>query len=311
MSQSFQPTLLHNRSIIRATGKDAGKLLQGLLTCNMEHLGKPGDVVYGFLLTPQGRFLHEMLVVKTEDGFLLDTYNGNNCAGPKSESADEQAVSSQSGASCARQQSSTEATNNLLKRFKIYTLKSDAAFTIDTELATLACTQKPADASQHITITDPRHGELGYRIYGELAALEALTDNSNSTPSYNEHRIALGIPLAEDFVPEKTLLLDYDMDALHGVDFEKGCYVGQEVTARMHYRGIDKKGIYCIHQADGELTAHTPITTDDTEAGQVLSVAGARGIAMVRHEHIDAALTAAGKKITLSRPAWINVKAPS
>lgn len=273
MNTLWPLTILTNRAVIKASGKDAARLLQGLLTCNMEQL-EAKRLAWGFLLTPQGRFLHELFLLTYEDGFLIDVQ--------------------------------AEQVDSFLKRLKLYTLKSDATFNRLEDWAALA-TPDAVKIEHGALSQDPRLPAMGWRGYAakqHLATLAASEDMTN----YDAHRIALGIPAAEDFVPEKTLLLDYDVDQLGGIDFEKGCYVGQEVTARMHYRAINKKGIYLVQATDPTLALpvrHTPIMAGEHEAGLMLSCFGGSGIAVLRHEYVDGTLFAQSIALTALRPPWV------
>ena len=273
MHAHFPPTLLTNRRIIQASGADVAGLLQDLLSCNMESLDER-PIIWGFLLTPQGRFLHEIFVLKHDGRLLLDVQ--------------------------------ADQVESFLKRLKLYTLKRDAVFELLEHWA-VAGAVNTLENNAHLTVSDPRLESMGRRLYGEREALAALPDITTDMTGYNEHRAALGIPAAEDFIPEKTLLLDYDVDQLGGVDFEKGCYIGQEVTARMHYRAINKKGIYLITAADNQPLPpqDTAITAGDKEAGRLLTVAGHHAIAMLRHELADGTLLADRHAVQAARPDWI------
>lgn len=268
MSTHFTPTRLTDRCVIRASGADVVTLLQGLLTCNVQTL-LSGQMIYGFLLTPQGRFLHELFVFKHDDVLYLDTHN--------------------------------DTADTLLKRLKMFTLRSDASFSILPDWQ-VAVTPEPAPTP---AFQDPRHPALGARLYG--VHLPITSDNA---ASYHAHRIALGIPSAEDFVVEKTLLLNYDIDQLGGIDFKKGCYVGQEVTARMHYRNIDKKGLYRVTASAALPAPGTAIFAGDKEAGTLLSTSHGTGIAVINHEYTSQALMADGLPISAVRPSWAKPPLP-
>lgn len=277
MTISFSPTLLNDRTIIEAKGEDVLELLQDLLSCDMESL-ESGKAIYGFLLTPQGRFLHEFFILMHGETLWLDT-----------------------------QKKDVEA---CLKRLKLYTLRAKASFTMLENAGVIAASEKTTDHPQITCVTDPRYTELGLRIYGTQEALSNVnaTEDANA---YNAHRIALGIPNAEDFEPEKTLLLDYHADQLGGVDFDKGCYVGQEVTARMHYRAIDKKGIYIVKAiCQNQLPPFgSEIMHDGKTAGRLLSHQGKTGIAILRHEHAGATLVTGDCQLAAIRPSWASIPA--
>lgn len=272
MDTPYHTCLLTNRTVVKASGKDAEKLLQGLLSCNIEQLSE-GQLAYGFLLTPQGRFLHEFFVFKDGADLYLDTQ--------------------------------ADAAEALLKRLKLYTLRSEATFLLLDSWAVMAAPNE-VDSLTH-AYKDPRHESLGVRAYGDAETIAPLV-TANTMDGYETNRISLGIPCSADFEAEKTLLLDYDVDLLGGVDFEKGCYVGQEVTARMHYRAMDKKGLYIISPSDA--SAELPdtgaeILLGEKTAGKLLSRTSKQAIGLLRHEHVGGTLLANGCTLNVTRPSWV------
>ena len=166
--------------MIQASGKDVATLLQDLLTCNIDLLDAQ-PIIWGFLLTPQGRFLHELFIIKHEDGFLLDVQSDNSEA--------------------------------FLKRLRLYTLKSDASFAL---LEGWGVAASAEIFEHHASMPDPRLKAMGHRVYDTLEALKLLPNMAQDMAPYQQYRIAHTVPAAEDFIPERTLLLDYDVDQLGG-----------------------------------------------------------------------------------------------
>ncbi len=153
-------------------------------------------------------------------------------------------------------------------------------------------------------LADPRHTALPRRMIRPLAEM------SPGTADYQSRRLDLGIPEGADFGSDKMFALDAGLDELHAVAFDKGCYVGQELTARMKHRGTARKRLLPVGSADGSpLPADVPVTADGQEIGFITSVYGPRGFALIRlgrfAEAGDAALAAGGVAVTLTKPSWL------
>lgn len=202
--------LLDNRSVISVTGKDAAHFLQGLITQDIKKAAED-KYIYSHMLTPQGKFLFDFIILKTADGFLLDTLA-----------------------------SRAEA---LVKRLSMYKLRSDV---------TIKDVSSEYKVYHDLTngYPDPRKAEVGMRLI-----TDQTQTTSGSFADYEKHRIELGLPESEDFIPEDDFPMQANLESLHGVDFSKGCYVGQEVTARTKYKGAIKYAFY-------KVAADTPITKD-------------------------------------------------
>ena len=136
-----------------------------------------------------------------------------------------------------------------------------------------------------------------------------MPDFLDGPGTYHAERLALGVPEGADFGSDKVFALDAGLEELHGVAFDKGCYVGQELTARMKHRGTARKRILSI-KADGMLPpAGTAITSATLEVGEIISTYGAEGFALVRLDRLDeakASLTAGTIAVTLARPPWLD-----
>jgi len=166
---------------------------------------------------------------------------------------------------------------DLLQRLNIYKLRSKVSINLENKLRVAASWGGGGNG-----ISDPRLPQLGYRIIGEVLA-EGADD-------YERHRLELGIPDgAKDMLFDKSLLLEFGFEDLHGVDFNKGCYVGQEVTARSKHRGQVRKFIYQVHANAALPPAGTPIFLGDAESGQMRSSRGNIGLAILRVMDVDAA----------------------
>lgn len=246
------PALLDDRSVLRLRGPDARLYLQALVSSDVDRLA-PGTPVYATLLSPQGRFLFDMIVVQDGESILLDT-------------------------AAAR---ATELQRKLL----LHRLR--AAVEIEDESERWAVVAAADQASlpampAALTVPDPRLAALGVRALVPRAELPPPGTLAGAE-AYDRWRLALGVPVAPvDLVPERSLLLESDVEELHGIDFAKGCYVGQELTARMKYRGLVKKRLLPVRVEGALPPPGTPLWRGGAEAGEMRSGRDLAGIALVR-----------------------------
>ena len=196
-----------NRAIITLSGPERKKLLQSIITANIDHLVN-GQGLYSALLSPQGKFLHDFFLYEKNELIYLD---------------------------CER-----DRIDDLFRRLVMYRLRSNVEI-IDCSKNFSVITSSKKINGYDLTFPDPRHSKMGSRAIGETDAKGAKED------TYQARRIALGIPEgSHDFIVDKSTILEGHFEQINGVDFEKGCYVGQEVTARMKYRGKIKKLIFPV-----------------------------------------------------------------
>lgn len=276
---------LTDRSVVAVTGAAGLDWLNDLLSNQLTRAG-PDRLVWTALLTPQGKFMYEMLVWRPDAETLhLDV------------EADRRA--------------------DLLKRLAMYRLRTpvelvDAA---DSYRGYALLGTPPQDPR---VLTDPRRAELGARVWLPAETAEAtLTDWGASLAeraAYDAVRVPLGVPDGtRDLVPDKTLLLEAGFDALDGVDFDKGCYVGQEVTARMHFRTVVRKRLVPF-RVDGPRPApDTPVVLGAREIGTVRSGTDDMVLATVRVDHLakagDTPVTAGDAALALAPPEWLDLSA--
>lgn len=281
--------LLGDRGVIRVAGEDAAKLLGGILTSDIAKLSE-GRATLAGLLSPQGKILFEGLVLAIPEGFLIDT--GRNEAAA------------------------------FTKKLTLYRLRANVTIE-DISASTAVIATWGGDAArlpgELARIEDPRAEALGHRIVITLSEVEAALAAPGATmvsdATYHAHRIALAIPEAGrdydlgDAFPHEALF-----DQLGGVSFTKGCYVGQEIVARMQHRGTARTRIVRANAESALSAARPPILAGDVEIGRLGSVAGSSGLALLR---IDRAaefaekgipLTADGTKIDVSVPAYATFK---
>jgi folate-binding protein YgfZ len=270
------------RGLVCVSGPDAATLLDGLLTRNVEGAGAEA-CVYTAMLTPQGKFLFELFIIVPETGtYWIDVSDPASFA----------------------------------KRLSLYRLRSKV--TIEDKSASYAvgavwrAEALPPNAVQY---PDPRHGELPQRFIAPCATL-AVGDEAAAFRAYEQARLGLGVPdLAADLLVEKDFILEGLMDEMGGVDFHKGCYVGQEMTSRMKRRTTVKTKL-CRVRFDGAAPAfETPILADGWEVGRMRTGASGQGLALIRFDRAQKArsegqeLRAGDQVIRLDPPNWMEVPA--
>ena len=284
---ALQFTLLSHRSVIAVGGDDRVEFLQGLISNDTTKVA-PGKAVWAALLTPQGRFLNDMFVVDGGDGTLL-------------------------------LETERERAPALAKKLTLYKLRSkvaveDRSAALDVAVVFGAGADKALPIGGTISFVDPRLAGLGVRVLapaGQAAALLAAR-GFVETPveAYEALRLEAGVPDgSRDLRVEKALLLESGFDELNGVDWKKGCYMGQELTARTKYRGLVKKRLFPI-EVDGALPAPgTSVHLDGEEVGELRSGSGRRALALLQTEAARGAgaLTADGVRIVPVIPPWMRL----
>jgi folate-binding protein YgfZ len=278
--------LLPHRSVIAVSGPDRAEFLQGLISNDTAKVG-PGQAIWAALLTPQGRFLNDMFVVDDGNGtFLLETER--------------------------------ERAPALAKKLKMYTLRSKVAVE-DRSAAMDVAALFGTDAAKALPIAgatafaDPRLPELGVRVLAPAGTMSSAIGLPESPlAQYDALRLRLGVPDgSRDLTVEKALLLESGFDELHGVDWQKGCYMGQELTARTKYRGLIKRRLFPV-KVEGALPAPgTPVERDGREVGEIRSGVGDRAIAMLQLEAARAPLSSGGATIIAEIPDWMRLPEPA
>jgi folate-binding protein YgfZ len=262
MAEQSRIAALASRAVIAVGGADWRPFLQGLLTQDVETLAA-GELRFGALLTPQGRLLFDLFIAGREDGCRLD---------------------------CAAQRRDA-----LVQRLTIYRLRAKVDIAADPVRVFAAWGAAPSEAGW---ATDPRLTALGWRRYGEAAAIASEAD-------YEAHRLTLGVPGAADFGDDDTFPLEADFDLLNGVDFKKGCFVGQETTSRMKRRGTLKTRMAPI-AFDGPPPEPGAELLAGTLRAEALTGRDGRAMALVRLDRLDAGpLTLAdGRPWRFDPPEW-------
>jgi folate-binding protein YgfZ len=290
---------LPERGVIALQGAERVAFLQGLISCDLEQI-TADRAGYGALLTPQGKFLFDFMILRTADALLLDA----------------------------------ERTRlpDLLRRLTMYRLRAkvdledasgqyavaaalgdDVARRFELEDRPGAC--RPL--GEGFAFVDPRLARLGVRVLLPPPALEptlqALGFAPLATAAYERVRITAGVPDgSSDLVTERSTLLESGFEELNGVDFAKGCFVGQELTARMKYRGLVRKRLLPVVLKGPRPEPGTIIRLGEREAGEMRSSIDGHGIALLRLDRIAEAaqagtpLSAGATEVVPVKPDWVN-----
>jgi folate-binding protein YgfZ len=285
---------LPERGVIEVGGAEARPFLQGLVSNDIDRL-RPDRALYAALLTPQGKYLFDFLLVQSGDAIWLDVEAARRV--------------------------------ELLERLTMYRLRAKVTLAdLTGTMEVLALAGDGLDLSGElgaaaawadgVLFRDPRLADLrGRAILPRAAVADAfrrigLAEAAHA--GYEGLRLALGIPCPpHDLVPHRSLLLESNFEELNGVAFDKGCYVGQELTARTKHRALVRKRLLPV-RVEGPLPAPgTPLMLGEREAGEMRSGAGDRGIALIRLEAIGESmpmLFAGESRVTPEWPEWLRAR---
>ena len=294
------------RGLISVVGEDRQVFLQGLISNDTAKIA-PDRAIYATLLTAQGRFLFDLFIAAQQsdqgpDAYLVDC------------TADRRA--------------------DLVKRLSMYRLRAKVRV-VDADSDWCVAVLFGAGAAQAVGLAseagaatafgggvayvDPRLAEMGVRLIlprasaaEVLGSLKATEDASGG--HYHHLRATLGVPdAARELIPEKSIPLENGMDELNAIDWQKGCYMGQELTARTRYRGLVRKRLLPVRISGPAPEPGTPLLLGDREMGEIRSVVGdgTRGFAMVRLEALAGGATpefsAGAAKVSPDVPGWMRL----
>jgi len=278
---------LADRGVVRVRGPDSEKLLQDLVTNDLDRLGA-NAARYAGLLSPQGKILFDFFVVRHGDGFLLDVARAK--------------------------------TVELTKRLTMYKLRADVEITDVSEsftaFAAWGADSEKLIEGRDITFADPRHPELGLRLLDEIKADGARRSTENdSQQNYDSHRVKIGVPEGgKDYEFGDAYPHEADFDLFNGVSFTKGCFVGQEIVARMQNKSVVRKRAIRI-SGSAPLTSRLEILLGNIPVGAIGTVDGSNAIAMLRldraveAEQKNQKLTAGGVIVTPDEEALARYRA--
>ncbi|MEX2451179.1 MAG: folate-binding protein [Rhodospirillales bacterium] len=288
---------LEDRGLIEAGGEDARSFLQGLISNDINKVDAT-RAVYAALLTAQGKFLHDFFIAGLGSTLLIDC--------------------------------ESDRLADLMRRLTMYKLRAKAtlaerggdlavAVVFGTNaLAALELGDAPGAARafhEGVAFTDPRHAGMGARVLlprsGAERLLKAQGLEAGRREEYDRSRIALGLPDgSRDMTVEKAILLENGFDELHGVDWNKGCYVGQELTARTKHRGLIKKRLMPVAIDGAAPDPGAPVLFDGKDAGEMRTSVDGIGLALLRLEYLERAretgtpLTSGDATLTPTKPDW-------
>jgi tRNA-modifying protein YgfZ len=287
--------LLNDRGVLAVSGPDRRNFLQGLVSNDVEKVG-PTQARYAALLTAQGKYLHDFMMIEFADEIWLEA--------------------------------EAERLGDLKRRLSIYRLRAKATLDERPELAVAVAfgTGAPAamglsaepgagrEFGSGVAFVDPRLAALGVRCILPRTDLRSALEGTGleewGFPDYDRLRLELGVPDGgRDLVAEKSILLEAGFDELNGVDWQKGCYIGQELTARTKYRGLIKKRLMPV-AIDGPPPAPgTIVTADGREVGEMRSSRDRLGLALLRIEPASGGKQLKAGQTTLrpSTPGWMRL----
>ncbi len=289
---------LTHRGVLAVSGADARGFLQGLISNDINKVG-PDRAIYAAFLTPQGKYLHDFFIAQIGDRLMID------CEGARLDD-----LVRRLGFFRLRAEVSLE---DASERFTVLALLGDGAH--DSE-SLRGHEGRGGPFADGVCFVDPRYAGMGARALlprdGGVEALEAAAFTRGAAEDYERARLSYGLPDgSRDLKIEKSLLLENGFEELNGLDWDKGCYVGQELTARTRYRGLVRRRLLPV-TVEGPLPeSGTPIMLGESAAGEMRSGLDRMGLAMLRLETVEKAekegtpLTAKGAKLTPHRPAWM------
>jgi folate-binding protein YgfZ len=298
--------LLPDRGVVKVAGDGARNFLHGLVTADILKL-TPGAALFCALLTPQGKIIADFIVVESaapqgggqgggnDGGFFLDV--------PRA-----LAVS-------------------LVEKLNLYKLRAKVRIEdVSETLGVLAAwdgqnTMQTRSTEYGLSYADPRLPSLGMRVmvppHLAAAAAAGLGARLVEAGEYEAHRIALGVPSGGvDFAYSDAFPHETDMDQLGGIDFEKGCYVGQEVVSRMQHRGTARTRAVPVRYDGAAPESGATVTAGDRPVGTMGSASGGHGVALLRLDRVDEALSEGNTisvgavPIHLVKPDWARFPFP-
>lgn len=269
---------LKDRGLLGLSGADAHEFLQGMVTCDINKLS-PTNSLYGAHLTPQGRFLDDFFVCLINNQIVLD---------------------------CNKKRLMP-----LAKTLHNYIMRFNVGFEDLSDDYDILASISPSDSQcghtgqipTGIKIIDPRLAGMGYRIITTKGSINANSD----TDEYHQHRIKLAVPDGGfDGIRNKTIAGELCLEYLNGVDYEKGCYIGQEITARTHFRTQPKKRLMAITYQGAAPAIGAEVKCGTLSAGNVFSTSQGYGIAILRLKDTikGKPLFANGVELEAHKPQW-------
>ena len=261
---------------ISIKGEDKADFLQGLITNDIFKC-RSDNPIYSCLLTPQGKFLADFFIVKLTDSYLIEIHE--------------------------------KYFSQFLSRLEIYKLRSDVNFTYNTNIESIILFSKKdySNLDPIILFEDPRNKNIGKKVYINSKNIINLKNLSEKTfDLYKEILMKNLVPFTpDDLIENKSLLLENNFQNIQAIDWEKGCFVGQEITARMKYRALLKKQIYALELVSGKIKKGDDIIIDKISIGKVISTVNKYALCMLK---IDLVKEKNEKKESIDINSSINLK---
>ena len=231
-----------NSRFFEISGKDSKSFIQNLITNNIEKCNN-GSIIYSCLLTPQGKFLADFFIFNINENYIFEAND--------------------------------KFYSNLLGRFKIYKLRSDIEIKEINNLNSYSLFNIDYKGDYNVYLNDPRNINLGKKlITNKKILIEKEKFKEINETEYHEILINLTAPYSPfDILENKSLLLENNFDNLNAIDWDKGCYVGQEITARMKYRGLLKKKLYALKIKNGDVLEGDELIVENKKIGTIVSKA--------------------------------------
>lgn len=275
---TFTFALLADRGVVAVSGPDSARLLQGVVTNDVDRLAAEPAIFAG-LLSPQGKILADFFIVRNGTGFLLDV--------PRDKAAD------------------------LVKRLMLYRLRAKVDIADVSDQHAICVSPSATFPATSLSFRDPRHPALWSRAIVALGEIDAPLDEFAAAASYHAHRVALGVPEGgKDYAYGDTFPHEALFDQLHGVSFDKGCYVGQEVVSRMQHRGTARKRVVPVIAGVALPPPGTEIVAGEQLIGVLGSTFRTRGLALLRLDRAAELkdkgfpLQAGSAPVEIELPAW-------
>ena len=245
-----------NSRFFRVSGEDSITFIQNLITNDINKC-KNNDIVYSCLLTPQGKFLADFFIFKNDDSFYFET--------------------------------DKKYYKNLINKLNIYKLRSNIDIKEVENIFSYSIFNFSYNFDSLVQNNDPRNLSLGKKVI--LSNKILLNDNNLKQINENEyHEILIknSTPYSHlDMVENKSLLLENNFDNINAIDWDKGCYVGQEITARMKYRSLLKKKIYPMKIIKGDISIGNELIIDGKKIGYIISKANSYIFALLNIEFVN------------------------
>ena len=243
-----------NSRFLSVEGKDSSDFLQNLITNDVNKCTKE-NIIYSCLLTPQGKFIADFFIFKKDDNYIIETHSLFY--------------------------------ETLLKKLKLYKLRSKILINEITNLCSYSVFSELNNNMNFIIFcADPRSNKIGNKLICTSEDSEILKNVKEiDEKKYHEILIQNTVPLSHfDLKENKSLLLENNFENLNAISWDKGCYVGQELTARMKYRALLKKRIYSLIVKDGIPQIEQTIIDDENNYGKIINVENNSILAMLNIE---------------------------